>query len=91
MPYNQLGSTILQEIIKNSEKKDKNAQLGKVMRFIRLKNSLTQKQMANILQMPYQNYQRYEYGIYKPKPERLGKFCDIFRIEQALLVKEFYI
>lgn len=64
---------------------------GKILKYYRLRNCLTQKQMAKKLKMPYQNYQRYEYGIYKPKPKRLNKICGTFNIESAKLIQEFYL
>ena len=91
MPYQGLDTVTMQNIAKNTKKTQKNEQLGIILKYVRLQNCLTQKQMARLLKMPYQNYQRYEYGIYKPKPSRLKEFCDLFRIETSMLVKEFYI
>ena len=91
MYFNRLDPATLDLLKQKAEKRDKCAQLGKVLKYMRLKRGLTQKQIAGLLKMHYQNYQRYEYGIYKPKPNRLKKFCDLFSVDPEILIKEFYI
>ena len=41
----------------------------------RLKKGLTQKEVARRLGIPYQDYQKYEYGHFSPKINRYADLC----------------
>lgn len=36
---------------------------------------MTQKEVAEIVKIPYQDYQKYEYGIHIPRKERYRELC----------------
>lgn len=40
----------------------------------------TQKNVADRLQIPYQDYQKYEYGLVMPKIDRYKELCIILNI-----------
>lgn len=54
---------------------------------------LTQKQVAAELGIPYQDYQRYEYGLFIPSKERVCKLAAIFGLDvynlRQLAVRDF--
>lgn len=41
---------------------------------------MTQKEVAEFLDIPYQDYQKYEYGLHVPKRERYRELCHILEI-----------
>lgn len=41
---------------------------------------MTQKEVAEYLDIPYQDYQKYEYGLHVPKRERYRELCHILEI-----------
>lgn len=47
---------------------------------LRLKNNLTQKEMANKLDISVSSLQKYEYGDFYPSAEVIGKIVDFFGI-----------
>lgn len=47
---------------------------------LRKKNHLTQKQIAAILNMKFQNYQKYEYGETVPTLGRIIQLADLFQV-----------
>lgn len=55
-------------------------------RYHRLKCDLKQKDIAYILNIAYQQYQKYEYGILKPNVKRLIQISKILRISAATVI-----
>lgn len=51
-----------------------------MLKKFRLKNKLTQKKFADIIGIPRQTYQSYEYGTRHPSDEKLKKIEEAIRI-----------
>lgn len=66
------------EFIENASKKVINAlRFNDKLRLARAQSGLTQKQVADELGIPYQDYQRYEYGLHFPTISRTRKLAII--------------
>lgn len=51
----------------------------------RLEKGLTQKQMGELLNTPYQNYQQWERGIRNPKDSTLLKIAEVLNVSPDYL------
>lgn len=47
---------------------------------LRNKNHLTQKQIADLMEIQEANYQKYEYGSHSPRIDRIIQLADIFGV-----------
>jgi transcriptional regulator with XRE-family HTH domain len=56
------------------------------LKMVRKTLGLTQKQVAEIMGITEQNYQRYEYGKTTPTLEKLVKFCNDFKVSLDYLM-----
>ena len=56
------------------------------LRDLRVKKSLTQKAVADVLEMPEQSYQRYELDMRKPNYEIIIKLADCFGVSTDYLL-----
>ena len=63
--------------------------VARELREQRTKSNLTQKEVAEELGIPYQDYQKYEYGMIVPKKERYKKLCEILGIKITNIVYNF--
>lgn len=52
----------------------------------RIKKGLSQKQLADALNLPQQNISRWEHGVY-PKPKALNKIAEILDVDVIDLIK----
>lgn len=52
-----------------------------IIRNARIKKGLTQRGLAELLKIPYQQIQQWEYGKYKPGLDNIGKLCKILDLE----------
>ena len=50
-------------------------QLRRILRDTRRRRGWTQKEIAEDIGIPYQDYQKYEYGYQNPKKERYYQLC----------------
>lgn len=48
-----------------------------IIKEARKKKGLTQRKLAELLEIPYQQVQFWEYGKYKPSFNNISKLCDI--------------
>lgn len=62
--------------------------LGERLKQLRLEKQCTQKQIAEKLNMPYQNYQRWEKGRGIPKTNNLENLAKIFHVPVSYLLGE---
>ena len=53
---------------------------------LRIKKSLTQKAVADVLEMPEQSYQRYELNLRKPNYEVIIKLANCFDVSADYLL-----
>ena len=60
--------------------------LGECFKMIRLSKGLTQKQVADGLNVAKQQYQRYEYGTVEPVASKLIALADYFGVSLDYLV-----
>lgn len=51
--------------------------LGRLIKFMRICRGFTQQQMANHLGTSRQHVQKWEYGIVKPRPDRMAEILDL--------------
>lgn len=63
-------------------------QLGQALKYQRLIQGITQKEIASMLHIPYQDYQKYEYGLVIPKIDRYVQICSVLDIP---LDNSFYL
>lgn len=63
--------------------------IGESIRHYRLYNGLTLKTVAEAVNIPYQNVQRYEKDIYKPKRTRYIELVNAVGIPRRI-AKQFY-
>jgi transcriptional regulator with XRE-family HTH domain len=54
--------------------------IGNYLKYNRVIRGITQKEMANCIGIPYQDYQKYEYGIVIPKVNRFCEICNALGI-----------
>ena len=52
-----------------------------VIKKARKKKGLTQRKLAELLEIPYQQVQFWEYGKYKPSLSNISKLCDILDLK----------
>ena len=52
----------------------------------RLKKGLTQKEVARRLGIPYQDYQKYEYGHFSPKMSRYADLCTALQLPKTNMI-----
>ena len=62
-------------------------EIPKILKRQRIFEGMTQKEVAEIIGIPYQDYQKYEYGILIPKKERYKELCEAIGIP---LTNEIY-
>lgn len=65
------------------QKDPRDAQVGKRVRFFRLKAGLSQEKVAHALGMSFQQIQKYENGINRIAPSRLLTMAKLFKIDVA--------
>lgn len=63
--------------------------IGESIRHYRLYNGLTLKQVAAIINIPYQNIQRYEKDVYRPKRKRYIEIVNAVGIPRYI-AERFY-
>lgn len=61
-----------------------NQQIGALIRALRRKRGLTQKQLADLLGLTYQQIQKYEYGTSSITVGRLLQFAEIFDVQPLI-------
>jgi transcriptional regulator with XRE-family HTH domain len=71
----------------NIKEKDKLKKIGNLMRKERIKNNLTQAQMAHELGTSTKQYQRIEYGEVNTRVLNIFKIADILNISPEKLIK----
>lgn len=52
-----------------------------IIKKARKKKGLTQRKLAELLEIPYQQVQFWEYGKYKPSLNNISKLCNILDLE----------
>lgn len=60
--------------------------IGTRLKELRVKNNLTQRELADKIGVSPQSYGYYENGINKPDPERLVKLADFFQVSTDYLL-----
>ena len=55
--------------------------LGNFFKYNRIIRGITQKEIATALGIPYQDYQKYEYGIIIPKVDRYIQICNLLNLK----------
>lgn len=68
-----------------------NKLFGKCLKAQRLQKCLTQKNLAEKLGISYQMYQQYEYGLYRPRPQRMKKIAEILGMNFSRIITHFYL
>jgi len=59
--------------------------IGKQMKMLRMANKLSQKQLAEKMDVTYQQIQKYENGLNRTSVSRLWQICNIFSISPNFL------
>ena len=52
-----------------------------VIKKARKKKGISQRRLAELLEIPYQQVQAWEYGKYKPSLYNISKLCDILELD----------
>lgn len=68
--------------------------LGYTLKFLRLANGYTQKEMADRLGTCRQHIQKWEYNIAKPTPKRLTQILELFDdypMPHSELIRKYYL
>lgn len=60
-----------------------------VLKGLRIKNNLTQKEIANIINVSERTYSRYETGDREPRIETLIKIAEYYKIPIDILVGRY--
>lgn len=65
--------------------------LSRLIKVMRLSRSLTQKKLAEMMNIPRQHLQKWEYGKVKPRPANLAKLMTMLRYENMTeVITQFY-
>ena len=68
------------------EKKDSNIHIGKVFQEYRLKNNLTQNQVAELTGLEPRHISQIERGLSKGSIDNLIKLCNVYRITPDIVL-----
>lgn len=68
------------------EKKDSNVHIGKVFQEYRLKNNLTQNQVAELTGLEPRHISQIERGLSKGSIDTLIKLCNVYRITPDIVL-----
>lgn len=63
-------------------------EIGRKVRDFRIKNGLTQEGLAALLEITFQQVQKYERGLTKVNLERLQQLAEIFRVPISAFFEE---
>lgn len=75
-------------MVKKMEKIDANTHIGKVLQEYRLKNNLTQNQVAELTGLESRHISQIERGLSKGSIDTLIKFCNAYHITPDIVLYE---
>lgn len=81
------GTRYLKKIIEPVERRQYHAKRIKEQRVYL---GLTQKQVAARIGIPYQDYQKYEYGLIEPKRDQYERICDALKLDYESKIHSKY-
>lgn len=59
--------------------------LGQKLKFARQFRGMTQREVAQLLKVSYQQYQKYEYGLYVPKKNMRKRLAKALQLDICLI------